>query len=46
MHFPYENVWLSYVNELYKKDLHDPDNHDGVITHYSQTSWSVKSSGP
>ena len=24
---------LSYVNELYKKDLHDPDNHSGVITH-------------
>ena len=22
-----------YTNELYKKDLHDPDNHDGVITH-------------
>ena len=35
-----------YTEELYKKDLHDPDNHDGVITHYSQTSWSVKSSGP
>ena len=33
MHFPYENVWLSYVNELYKKDLHDPDNHDGMISH-------------
>ena len=29
-----------------KKDLHDPDNHDGVITHLSQTSWNVKSSGP
>ena len=24
---------LSYLNELYKKDLHNPDNHDGVITH-------------
>ena len=35
-----------YTEELYKKDLHDPDNHDGVITTYSQTSWSVKSSGP
>ena len=23
-----------------KKDLHDPDNHNGVITHYSQTSWN------
>ena len=22
-----------YIEELYKKDLHDPDNHDGVITH-------------
>ena len=22
-----------YTEELYKKDLHDPDNHDGVITH-------------
>ena len=32
--------------ELYKKDLHDPDNHDGVITNQSQTSWNVKSSGP
>ena len=28
--------------ELCKKDLHDPDNHDGVITHISQTSWNVK----
>ena len=35
-----------YTEELYKKDLHDPDNHDGVITHYIQTSWNVKSSGP
>ena len=28
---------------LYKKDLHDPDNHDGVITHLEP---DVKSSGP
>ena len=31
-----ENVkkwWQEYTEELYKKDLHDPDNHDGVITH-------------
>ena len=34
-----------YTEELYRKDLHDPDNHDGVITQ-SQTSWNVKSSGP
>ena len=25
--------WKEYTEELYKKDLHDPDNHDGVITH-------------
>ena len=25
--------WQEYIEELYKKELHDPDNHDGVITH-------------
>ena len=25
--------WQEYTKELYKKDLHDPENHDGVITH-------------
>ena len=25
--------WEEYTEELYKKDLHNPDNHDGVITH-------------
>ena len=25
--------WQEYTEELYKKDFHDPDNHDGVITH-------------
>ena len=25
--------WQEYTEELYKKDLHDPENHDGVITH-------------
>ena len=38
--------WQEYTEELYKKDLHDPDNHDGVITHLSQISWNVKSNGP
>ena len=38
--------WQEYTEELYKKDLYDPDNHDGVITHLSQTSWNAKSSGP
>ena len=28
--------WQEYTEELYKKDLHDPDNHNGMITH--QTS--------
>ena len=25
--------WEEYTEELYKKDLHDPDNHSGMITH-------------
>ena len=25
--------WQEYIEELYRKDLHDPDNHDGMITH-------------
>ena len=28
-----KNRWQEYTEELYKKDLHDPDNHNGVITH-------------
>ena len=38
-----------YTEELYKKDLHDPDNHDGVITHLqpdileSEVKWSLGS---
>ena len=31
-----ENIkkrWQEYIEEIYKKDLNDPDNHDGVITH-------------
>ena len=38
--------WQEHTEELYKKDLHDQDNHDGVITHLDQTTWNVKSSGP
>ena len=37
--------WQEYTEELYKKDLHDPDNHKGVITDI-ETSWNVKSIGP
>ena len=28
-----KNRWQEYIEELYRKDLHDPDNHDGVITY-------------
>ena len=28
-----KNRWQKYAEELYKKDIHDSDNHDGVITH-------------
>ena len=38
--------WQEYTEELYKRDLHNPDNHDGVITHLESTSWNVRSSGP
>ena len=37
--------WQEYTEGQYKKDLHDPDNHNGVITHLEQTSWNDKSSG-
>ena len=41
--------WLEYTEELYKKDLHDPDNHDGVITHLEpdilecEVKWALES---
>ena len=41
--------WQEYTEELYKKDLHDPDNHDGVITHLkpgileSKVKWALGS---
>ena len=38
--------WQEYTKELYKKYLNNPDNHGGVITHQSQTSWNVKSNRP
>ena len=28
-----KKMWQEYKEELYKEHLHDPDNHDGVITH-------------
>ena len=39
--------WQEYKEELYKKDLHNPDNHDGVITHLEpdilkcEVKWSI-----
>ena len=38
--------WQENTEELYKKDLHDPENHDGVITYLEPDMWNVKSSGP
>ena len=41
--------WQEYTEELYKKDLHDSDNHDGVITHLEPDSlecevkWALES---
>ena len=36
--------WQEYIEEWYKKDLHDPDNHDGVIIHLDPDilEWEVK----
>ena len=42
--------WQEYTEKLYKKDLHDPDNHDGVITHLEpdilecEVKWTLKAS--
>ena len=38
--------WQGYTEELYKKYLHEPDNHDGVITNLEPDILDVKSSGP
>ena len=41
--------WQEYTEELYKKELHDPDNHDGVITHLEpdilegEVKWALES---
>ena len=41
--------WQEYTEELYKKDLHDPDNHDGLITHLEpdilecEVNWDFRS---
>ena len=38
--------WQEYTEELYKKDINDPDNHEGVITHLEPDILAPKSSGP
>ena len=38
--------WQEYTEELYKKDLHGPDNHDGVITHLEPDILECEASGP
>ena len=41
--------WQEYTEELYKKDLHDSDNHDGVVTHLEpdilecEVKWALES---
>ena len=34
--------WQEYTEELYKKDIHNPDNHDGVITHLESDTLECK----
>ena len=43
-----KNRWQEYTEKLYKKDLHYPDNHDGLITHthLKPDILELKSSGP
>ena len=44
-----KNRWQEYTEELYKKDLHDPDNHDTLITHLEldilecEVKWAIGS---
>ena len=38
--------WQEYTEELYKQDLHDPDKHDGAITHLEPDILECEVSGP
>ena len=48
IHVAANSITLFFFRDtiMYKKDLHDPDNHDGVITHLEPDILDVKSSGP
>ena len=41
-----ENRWQEYTEELYKKDLHDPNNQDGVIIHLEPDVLECQVNGP
>ena len=49
LHNIYKKRWQEYTEELNKKDLHHPDNHDGVITHLEpdtlecEVKWALES---
>ena len=38
--------WQEYTEVLYRKDLHDPDNHDGMITHLEPDMLECEVNGP
>ena len=42
MGVPNKKRWQEYTKELYKKDLHDPDNHNGVILEW-EVKWALES---
>ena len=45
----FKKMWQEYTEELYKKELHGPDNHEGVITHLEpdilecEVNWALES---
>ena len=47
--FNIKKIWQEYTEELYKKDIHDPDNHNDVITHLEpdilecEVKWALES---
>ena len=41
-----KKVWQEYTEEQYKENLHDPDNHNGMVTHLELDILECKVSGP